>query len=206
MAETLMLSGDAQRIGRRLGSEPYYTIAEHSELRLSLESRPAANQSVGRLTVVTGLLLLLIGLIIAVSGLVSAATGSGFAVAAFAAVLAGLIGGFGYQRMVGGYAILTTQNSISCDQESGTITFEQRSRVGRDRAQRLFFAQVGGLQLRRRPLLAGGVLRRIEPIVVLELLVADQVWIVDSATDPEALRPTAEALATILQRSFRHLT
>ena len=196
MAEALMLSGDVQRIGRRLGLEPYYTVAEQSELRLRLESRPTANQSVGRLTIATGLLLLLVGLIIAISGLLSATTGSGFTVVAFAAVLAGLIGGFGYQRMIGGYAILTTQNSISCDAESGTITFRQCSRVGRGRAQRLFFAQVSGLQLRRRPLLAGGVLRRIEPIVVLELLVADQIWIVDSATDPEALRPV----------SYTHLT
>lgn len=205
MAETLMLSGNEQRIGRRLGLEPYYTVVEQSELRLHLVSRPNANQSVGRLMITTGLLILLIGLIVAISGLVSAATGSGFAVAAFAAVLAGLIGGFGYQRMVGGYAILTTQNSISCDAESGTITFQQQSRIGRDRAQRLSFAQVRGLQFRRRPLLSGGLLRRIEPIVVLELLVADQIWIVDSATDLEALRPTAEALATILKQSFRNL-
>lgn len=205
MAETLMVNGDEQRIGRRLGLEPYYTVVEQSELRLHLVSRPNANQSVGRLMITTGLLILLIGLIVAISGLVSATTGSGFAVAAFAAVLAGLIGGFGYQRIVGGYAILTTQNSISCDAESGTITFQQQSKIGRDRVQRLSFAQVRGLQFRRRPLLAGGLLRRIEPIVVLELLVADQIWIVDSATDLEALRPTAEALATILKQSFRTL-
>lgn len=205
MAEMLMLSGDEQRIGRRLGLEPYYTIVEQSELRLRLVSQPNANQSAGRLMIATGFLILFIGLVIASSGLVSATTGAGFAVAAFAAVLAGLIGGFGYQRMVGGYAILTTQNSISCDAESGTIIFQQCSRVGRERAQRLFFTQVSGLQFRRRPLLTGGLLRRIEPIVVLELLVADQIWIVDSATDLEALRPTAEALATILKQSFRHL-
>lgn len=205
MAETLMLSGDEQRVGRRLGLEPYYTLTERSELRLHLESRPTANQSVGRLMIAIGLLLLLIALIIAISGLVSAATGAGFAVAAFAALLAGLIGGFGYQRMVGGYAIVTTQNSISCDAESGTMVFQQRSNVGRERFQRLFFAQVDGLQLRRRPLLTGGLLRRIEPIVVLELLVADQIWIIDSAADLEALRPTAEALATILKQSFRQL-
>jgi hypothetical protein len=202
MAETQMISGSQQRLGRRLGLEPYYTVAEQSEALLRLESRPEANRKVGMAIIGLGVALLLVGVLLALSGLINAAAGSGFAVAALAAVLAGLIGGFGYQRIVGGYAILSTRNQIICDAEEGTITFWQGSKVGRARAQQLFLAQVSGLRLRRRPLAVGWPLRRVRPIVALELSVADQIWLVDSAADAEALRPSAEGLATVLGRTL----
>jgi hypothetical protein len=200
--ETQLMTGTQQRLGRRLGLEPYYELAEQSETLLRLESRPEANRTVGLVLLSLGVALLMVGLAMALSGLVSATAGAGFAVAALAAVLAGLIGGFGYQRIIGGYAILTTRNQIICDRTENTITFRQASKVGRARAQRLFFAQVGGLRLRRRPLVVGWLLRRVRPIVALELSVGDQIWIVDSAADVEALRPSAESLAAMLGQSL----
>lgn len=201
--ETQLMTGTQQRLGRRLGLDPYYELAEQSETLLRLESRPEANRQIGLVLLSLGVALLIVGLAMALSGLISAMAGAGFAVAALATVLAGLIGGFGYQRIIGGYAILTTRNQIICDSAEGTITFWQGSKVGRARAQRLFFAQVSGLRLRRRPLVVGWLLRRVRPIVALELSVGDQIWIVDSAADPEVLRPSAESLATILGQSLQ---
>jgi hypothetical protein len=202
MTETQMVGGNQQRLGRRLGVEPYYMVAEQSAGLLRLESRPEANRTVGMATIAIGVALLVAGVLLALSGLINAAGGAGFAVAALAAVLAGLIGGFGYQRIVGGYAILSMRNQIICDSEEGTITFWQGSKVGRARAQRLFFAQVSGLRLRRRPLAVGWPLRRVRPIVALELSVADQIWVVDSAAEAEALRPASEGLSAVLGRSL----
>jgi hypothetical protein len=201
--ETQLITGTQQRLGRRLGLEPYYELVEQSEALLRLASRPEANRTPGLVLLGLGVTLMVVGLAMALSGLISAIAGAGFAVAALAAVLAGLIGGFGYQRIIGGYAILTTRNQIICDRAEGTITFWQGSKVGRARAQRLFFAQVGGLRLRRRPLVVGWALRRVRPIIALEMSVGDQIWIIDSATDAEALRPSAESLAAILGQSLQ---
>ncbi|HMQ33205.1 MAG TPA: hypothetical protein PKD53_20905 [Chloroflexaceae bacterium] len=191
-----------QRLGRRLGVEPYYVVAERGPGLLRLESRPGANRAAGLRVLAGAAALLLVAAVVAVSGLASAATGSGFAVAALAAVVAGLLGGLGYQRALGGYAVLTTGNSIVCDAAAGAITYTQRSRVGAARDQRLAFAQVDELRLRRRPLATGWPLRRVRPIVAVELVVGPHVWVVDTAADPEALRPAAEGLAEVLGREF----
>lgn len=201
MAETIVIEGVEQRLGRRLGLEPYYRVAEQAPGRLRLESRPELNRPTGLTVVGVGVTLLLVAVLIAVSGLISAGSGTGFAVAALAAVLGGLLGGLGYQRIVGGYAILTTRNQITFDGAAGTISFDQGSRVGKPRRQILPFARVSGLRLRRRPL-AVGWLRQVRLIVALELISGAQVWIVDSAAEAEALHGTAVAIATVLGRDF----
>lgn len=201
MAETMVVEGLEQRLGRRLGLEPYYRVAEQGPGRLRLASRPELNRPTGLAVVGIGAVLLLVAVLIAVSGLISAGSGTGFTVAALAAVLGGLLGGLGYQRIVGGYAILTTRNQIDFDAGAATISFEQGSRVGKPRRQVLPFARISGLRLRRRPL-AVGWLRQVRPIVALELIAGAHVWIVDSAAEAAALHDIATAVATVLGREF----
>ncbi len=200
------LGGTRQRLGRRLGREPYYTVAERTADRLRLVSRPALNRVAALRLLVGGGGLVVVALVVAVSGLISAATGAGFAVASLAAVVAGLFGLLGYQRVVGGYAILTTYNRILCDREAATITFHQGSNVGVERTQVLAFNQISELRLQRQALATGWPLPQVRPIIALELGVGAERWVVDSATDPEALRPTAEALSALLQRAFARET
>ncbi len=196
------VGGTRQQLGRRLGREPYYTVAERTADCLRLVSRPALNRVAAWRLLVGGGGLVLVAVVVAVSGLISAATGAGFAVASLAAVVAGLFGLLGYQRLLGGYAILTTYNRIRCDREAATLTFHQGSKVGAERTQVLTFTQISGLRLRRRALATGWPLRQVRPTIALELVVGAEFWVIDSATDPEALRPTAEALAALLQRTF----
>ncbi|PDW03470.1 hypothetical protein [Candidatus Viridilinea mediisalina] len=203
MSEATQLPTQQQRVGRRLGLEPYYTVTAQDSAQLELTSRPEVNRTMALTTIGIGTTLVILGLSLAISGIASAIAGAGFGVAAIAAVLAGLIGGFGYQRIIGGYAILTTHNRITCDRNAGTITFWQDSKIGRAREQRIFFAQINGLRLRRRPLAVGWPLRRITPIVALELTINDQIWVIDSANDPEALRPAAEGFARMLDRPLQ---
>ncbi|MCS6880097.1 MAG: hypothetical protein RMK84_04225 [Oscillochloridaceae bacterium] len=201
MARTILIEGTQQRLGRRLGESPYYRIAERAPGRLALESRPELNRPAAFGIIGGGVALLVVGALIALSGLISAGAGAGFAAAALAAVLGGLLGGFGYQRLVGGYAVLTTRNCIVIDAGEEAITFTQSSRVGKVREQRIPFNRVSGLRLRRRPL-ATGMLRRVRPIVALELIVGSQVWIVDSAADAADLEEVAVAVAEALGREF----
>lgn len=201
MAGPILIEGTQQRLGRRLGESPYYRIAERAPGRLALESRPELNRPAALSIIGGGVALLAVGALIALSGLISAGAGAGFAAAALAAVLGGLLGGFGYQRLVGGYAVLTTRNRIGIDAQEETITFTQSSRVGKAREQRIPFNRVSGLRLRRRPL-ATGLLRRVRPIVALELIVGSQVWIIDSAADAADLHEVALAVAEALGREF----
>jgi hypothetical protein len=202
MTEQHTNEGAQQRLGRRLGLEPYYVVVERESGLLRLESRPEANRPAGLRIIAGAAGIVIVAIIVAVSGLTSAAGGAGFAVAALAAVVAGLIGGLGYQRATAGYAVLTTHNAVVCDAEAGTLTFHQASKVGAARSQLLRLAQIGELRLRRRPLAAGWPIRQVRPIVAIELLVGEHIWVVDTAADAEALRPTAEALATALGRDF----
>lgn len=202
MSDTTTIEGPRQRLGRRLGLEPYYVVAERAAGKLRLESRPEANRGPGLRIIGIGVTLIVIALVVAGSGLFSAATGSGFAVAAMAAALGGLLGALGYQRALGGYAVLTTRNSIVCDAEAATLTFRQGSKVGAPRSQALRFSQVSGLRLRQRPLQTGWPIGRVRPIVAIELIVGEHIWVVDTSADPEALRPAAEGLSEILGREF----
>ncbi|MCX7791871.1 MAG: hypothetical protein N2378_14620 [Chloroflexaceae bacterium] len=201
MAKPITIEGTQQRLGRRLGESPYYRVVERGPGRLELESRPELNRPTALAIIGGGAALLVVAVLIALSGLISAGLGTGFAGAALSAVLGGLLGGLGYQRLVGGYAVLTTRNRIVIDAGEQTITFTQSSRVGKAREQRVPFNRVSGLRLRRRPL-AAGLLRRVRPIVALELIVGAQVWIVDSAADAAELREVAVAVAEALGREF----
>lgn len=201
-SEPTPIDRPTQRLGRRLGLEPFYRVAERAPGHMRLESRPELNKGPGLRILAGAAALLLVAVLIAISGLVSAAGGAGFAVAGLAAGVAGLLGGLGYQRAAGGYAVLTARNSIVCDAAAATITYSQGSRVGAERTQSIGFAQVAELRLRRRPLATGWPIRQVRPIVALELLVGDQIWVIDSAADPEQLRPAAEGLAEVLGRDL----
>jgi hypothetical protein len=185
-----------QRIGRRLGVEPYYRVVEASDGVARLESRPELNRGPGRRILAGGVALLTVAALVAFSGLYAAAVGVGFAAAALGAVVGGLLGAVGYQRTLGGYAVLTTLNRIAIDRTAGAVTFTQGNRVAPERTQRLPLDQVAGLRLRRRAMRQGLAAR---PVVALELLARDGgVWIVDSAAEPEELRGAAEALTGAL--------
>lgn len=191
-------AGQQQRLGRRLGLEPYYTVAERSAGRLRLESRPEANRGPGRRIMAVGVALLAVAALVLISGLLAMGSGVGFAAGALGASVGGLLGAFGYQRALGGYAVITTRNAVLADAAEAAVVFTQGSRVAPERTQRLAFGEITALRLRRRPLKVGaaGALR---PIVALELVAAgERVWIVDSAEDAERLRAAAEGLSDVL--------
>ncbi|MEI7643231.1 MAG: hypothetical protein WCJ55_02875 [Chloroflexales bacterium] len=189
-----------QRVGRRLGLVPYYQIVEREDGRLRLESPPGSNRAAGYRIIALGTTLTLAAAAIIGSGVISSAQGSGFSVAAISAVIAGLLGSFGVQRAIGGYAVLTTRNQIIADATAEDLTFIQASRVGKSRCQSIAFAQIGAIRLRRRPLLAGTLLRRMRPIVALELLVGPEVWVLDSAESGDDLQEIAAALHNVMGR------
>jgi hypothetical protein len=191
-------AGLEQRLGRRLGLEPYYRIVEQRPGRLRLESRPEANAGAGRRIMAGGAALIAVAALIALSGLYAAGSGVGFAAAALGAVVGGFLGAIGYQRAFGGYAVLTTRNSIEADSAAGAMIFTQGNKVAPERTQRLPLAAVTGLRLRRRPFATGALVKRAQPVVALELLAGREVWIVDSAEEPERLRELAEGLSEVL--------
>lgn len=199
MGSEVAARGPQQRLGRRLSAEPYYTIVERSPARLRLESRPEANRGAGRRIIAGGVALMAAAALVAVSALFAAAAGMGFTSAALGATVGGLLGALGYQRAYGGYAVLTTRNSIIVDAAEAAVTFIQGNRVAPERVQRLTFAQIGALRLRRRGHSTGTLVRRERPVVALELVAElGSVWIVDSAEDPEQLRELALAMSEAL--------
>jgi hypothetical protein len=200
MSERAEGSPPRQRVGRRLGLRPYYRIGERGAGRLALESLPGANRRTGYRIAAGGTAVILVAAFILISGLLSNVQGAGFGVAAVSAVIAGGLGSFGMRRAIGGYAVITTSNRIVADAEQGVLTFFQSSRVGQPRSQRLAFAQVGAIRLRRRPLLVGSLLRQARPIVALELLVGPEIWVVDSAESGDDLQEVAAALYEVMGR------
>jgi hypothetical protein len=188
-----------QQVGRRLGLSPYYRVVERSEERLVLQSRLEANRSGGYQILAGGVGIVLVALLILASGVYSSLQGGGFGVAAITAAIAGLLANFGLRRLVGGYAVLTTQNQIIADVAEGKLTFNQACRVGKPHSQSLDFTQVRTIRLRRRPLLVGSVLRRMRQIVALELLVGENLWVVDSAEHDSDLQEVAVALHTMIK-------
>ncbi|MEI6775463.1 MAG: hypothetical protein WCK70_01030 [Chloroflexales bacterium] len=198
MSDSAGVRWPRQRVGRRLGLTPYYQIVEQNEVRLRLDSLPEANRTAGYQLIFLGSTLILIAVAIIGSGVIASVQGIGFGVAAISAVLAGLLGSLGTQRAIGGYAVLTTHNQIIADATEGDLTFIQMSRVGKARRQSLAFAQIDAIRLRRRPLLVGVILRQMRPIIVLELLVGSNVWILDSAENGDDLQEIAAALHTVM--------
>lgn len=197
-----VIPGVQQRLGRRLGLHPYYTLVDHGPGRLELVSSAEANRTPGLRLIAVGVVIIAIALLIAISGLLNLTGGAGFAVGGFAAVIGGLLGGLGYQRIVGGYAILTTHNRISYDEATGLLTWSQASAIGVERQQQLSREQLTALRVRRRPLAVGWPIRRTQPIVALELLVGNQVWVIDTAAQTDALLPVAEAVSVALDVAF----
>ncbi|NJN16853.1 MAG: hypothetical protein HC822_11600 [Oscillochloris sp.] len=190
-----------QRLGRRLDVKPYYRVVEQTPGKVRLESYEEANRKPGISRLVLGLVMIGIGMGIVVSGSLAGIGGAGFGVAAISAVIGGLLVSFGFQRAAGGYAVLTTRNAIEID--AGEVRYIQHNRLAGERRQVLPRAQISGLQVRRRPLAVGSVIKQIKPIAVLELVAGDTSWIVDSAADGADLRAAAQALAEILGMDLR---
>lgn len=192
-----------QRLGRRLSPLPYYEVIVAEPDRLHLRSYPQANRSHALPSFISGGLLMFFAMVILIAGVLAALQELGFAVAGLSAALAGLLGGLGIQRLVGGYAIATTTNEISLD--SDTFVIRQVSRVGRPREQRIARTAIRGLRLRPYRIVTGGLIRRLQPVLVLEMLVGDEVWILDSAAVPAALQPLVNALALALAMSVERV-
>lgn len=199
----MVTSSLRQRLGRRLSPLPYYEVIVAEPDRLHLRSYPQANRSHALPSFISGGLLMFFAMMILIAGVLAALQELGFAVAGLSAALAGLLGGLGIQRLVGGYAIATTTNEISLD--SDTFVIRQVSRVGRPREQRIARTAIRGLRLRPYRIVTGGLIRRLQPVLVLEMLVGDEVWILDSAAVPAALQPLVNALALALAMSVERV-
>lgn len=192
-----------QRLGRRLSSLPYYEVIVAEPDRLHLRSYPQANRSHALPSFISGGLLMFFAMVILIASVLAALQELDFAVAGLSAALAGLLGGLGIQRLVGGYAIATTTNEIALD--SNTFVIRQVSRVGRPREQRIARTAIRGLRLRPYRIVTGGLIRRLQPVLALEMLVGDEVWILDSAAVPAALQPLVNALALALAMSVERV-
>ncbi len=185
-----------QRIGRRIDVTPYYRLAEQNPEQLVLVSRSELNRPAGQRLLFAGGAFLTLAVVLLISGAIAAGQGAGFGPVAITVALGGLFGGLGMQRIVGGRAILSVRNRIEVT--PAQIVYSQVSAGFPERIQRLPVAQITGARLRRRPLAVGTLVRRVQPVVALELLADREVWIVDSAADIEALRPIAESVCRIL--------
>lgn len=199
----MVASSLRQRLGRRLSPLPYYEVIVAEPDRLHLRSYPQANRSHALPSFISGGLLMFFAMVILIAGVLAALQELGFAVAGLSAALAGLLGGLGIQRLVGGYAIATTTNEIALD--SDTFVIRQVSRVGRPREQRIARTAIRGLRLRPYRIVTGGLIRRLQPVLALEMLVGDEVWILDSAAVPAALQPLVNALALALAMSVERV-
>lgn len=185
-----------QRLGRRVGLTPYYRIDTHTPERLVLISQAELNRPAGRRLLLLGGALLIGALVLLISGAVAAGQGAGFGPVAITVALGGLFGGLGIQRIVGGRAVLSVRNRIEVTAEG--VRYVQVSTGFPEQSQQLPATRISGVRLRRRPLAVGTIVRRVRPIVALELLADNEVWIVDSAGEAEALWPTARALCDVL--------
>lgn len=193
-----------QRLGRRLSAVPYYQVLVAEPDRLHLRSYPQANRPAALPLLVGGGVLMLVAMAVLVAGVLAALQELGFAAAGISAAIAGLFGGLGIQRLVGGYAIATTTNEIILDNES--FTMRQTSRVGRPREQRVVRTAISGLRLRPYRIVTSGLIRRLQTVLTLEMLVGEEVWIIDSAAVPAALQPVVNALALALGMSVERVS
>lgn len=188
-----------QTLGRRVGLNPYYTIAEqHGEptTRLVLQSQTAENQRVGRRYMIGSLA---IGALTPLTILVLYLVGSqSVGDTCFGAALswpAAMVGILGFQA---GRAIASTRNSITVDAEAQTMQYAQENQVHRPRSQTLHFDQIARLHLHPREVKQGRLLARRLSVWVLEVVTDEEYsWIVDSARDKAALQPLATALTGV---------
>lgn len=205
MSETTRPRARRQVVGRRPGLTPYYFIAEQTKERLVLQSHPNANKRAGYGAMARGGAFLLLALLIFCLGIVSGTQlpGGSFGSIAITTLVGGFLAGLGFLRLTGGLAVASTVNQITVDTQERTITFVQTNRIARERKQTLGFEQVAQLRFRSSFFITTGMLSRRYRILGFELVTTDgEVWLIDSAVTPDALEPTAAALATILERDI----
>jgi hypothetical protein len=189
-----------QLLGLRPGPVPYYHIAERGAGWLVLRSHPRANARAGYGIIARGAVYMAIAVFIFAAGSIGAAqAGGGFGSAAITAVISAVLAALGFNRLVGGVAVMTTTNEIMFDAGARSITYTQANRVSRERTQQLRFDQIAGLRLRPRTLVRSGAVGRRQPIITLDLITGrGESWLIDSAAQAEALAETAAAVSEVL--------
>jgi hypothetical protein len=188
-----------QRLGIRLSPEPYYAIAEQTPACLELASYPGANVKASRLPMGCGIAVALLTPLI-ILGLFFGGGGESGA-ACFGAALGWPFVAIGFYIWTSGRAVATTRNWITIDREAQTIVYRQENKISRPRSQTLHFDQIDHLRLRPRTLVLSRLLRRSQQVVALEMITDEEfTWLVDSATSADDIRPTAHALAEIIER------
>jgi hypothetical protein len=191
-----------QRLGMRLSPEPYYAIVEQTPTHLELESYPGANAKAGRLPMGCGVAVALLTPLI-IFGLFIGGGGEPGAVC-FGAALGWPFAAIGFYIWASGRAVATTRNWITIDRDEQTIVYKQENNINRLRAQTLHFDQIDHLRLRPRPLMLSRFPRRVQQVIVLEMVTdEDFTWIVDSAANIEDIQPIAQGLAELLERPLR---
>ena len=198
----------SQQLGMRPGTEPYYTIAEQTETRLVLQSKPKGNARVGYQFMARGAVFALVALFALCSGFFALTQGieGAFGSVVLATLCSGVLGGLGFSSLIGGWGITNTSNSITVDVDAQTIIYHQRSKVFRqvkERTQQLTFDQIAQVRLRKQETNIPGLFQQRRVITALEMVTHTQaVWFIDSATDPATLMPTATTLAAVLGKEL----
>jgi uncharacterized integral membrane protein len=202
MTETTPGRARRQQLGKRMGTEPYYTIVEHTDNLLVLHSRPGANVNAGRMFIAVGGILILVALALFCVGMSTYLQGVNIGLFLVSSLVSAPCGVVGLLGVVGGLSITRTTNTITVDMDTRTITYSQKSR--RERQQFLDFDQIAYLRLSTQPFSSAFFLKRPQPIAVLELITNENVpWLVDSAADVSSIEPVAEALSSLLDVEVR---
>jgi hypothetical protein len=183
-----------QRLGRRLGAEPYYRIAEHTPQRLTLDSRPELNWPVARNFLFLSVLFGLPALVALCGGIIL--VGQVGLPAMLLVILGLLLGSLALITNTMGRALRRIRNQIVVDGEARKLVYRQYLAGRPAKTQTLPFEQILGLQIvEREAKLFPAFLGRTRQLQIIELCLAGNAgWLVDSAATAEALRPTAEAL------------
>jgi hypothetical protein len=196
-----------QIIGKRVGTEPYYVIAENTDTLLRLHSRPEANVKAGRIFMGVGAALVLLSMALFCIGLSSYVEGMGsigpFALSAMASAPCGIVGFLG---LLGGMAISGTTNTITVNTETRTVAYTQQSTTlihskqsKNERKQILDFEDIAALRLGSMSYKPAFFLSRPREIAVLEFLTSEgKAWVIDSAASADSLEPLATSLADIV--------
>jgi hypothetical protein len=189
-----------QMLGKRMGLTPYYSIAENTASRLILRSQPGANARAGYIFAGCGSILTLISISLFCLGYTSSMDDfSAFFSSMLLSWPCGVVGGLG---VIGGLAIAKTINTITIDTNERTIIYSQKAR--RERTQMLDFDQIAYLRMSTQAFYPPRFVRRLHTIAVLECITDEQhAWLIDSASDVEAIEPVADALCQILAVELR---
>jgi hypothetical protein len=191
-----------QVLGLRISPEPYYTLAEHTDTRLVLQSRPDANQGPGRAFMGCGALVMLITPAIIISLFIGGSQSPGDA--CFGSILSWPFAVIGFLGIISGRALATTINTITIDTQEQTIVYTQTNRVNRRRSQTLQLEQIVELRLRQRWYKPSVPFRPRQQVVALEIITDEgYTWLVDSAASISDVMPTATAMAGLLEVMLR---